>query len=140
MTNDREYLEEGLSVLSTPSPQNTPNSTPSKPAVTWDKCRTVTQNSKARSKHTAVSCRDASSQLSMMCVVVVVMVRVQGGTSLKAISGTQLLSEGRLRCVQLCVFWGELVWPLSGSLHRESAAFHKCIKVSSERDKGTLTE
>lgn len=36
----------------------------------------------------------------------------------------------------LCVFLGG-VWPLSDSLHRESSAFHKCISVSSQRDKNT---
>lgn len=40
---------------------------------------------------------------------------------------------GVCRCV--CVFRG--VWPRSHSLHRESSPFHKCIKVSSQRDKNT---
>lgn len=38
-------------------------------------------------------------------------------------------------CGCVCVFGG--VWPLSESLHRETSAFHKCIKVWSQRDKNT---
>lgn len=132
MINDVECLEEGLSALPTLNPPKHAHLHPSEPVVAQDDCRTAAQNSK--SKPAAANTQpgpdgrrqaNAGSEQSRVCVC------GGRGASFKANSGTQLLSGGHW----MCVFGG--VWPLSDSLHRESSAIHKCIKVSSQRDKNT---
>lgn len=120
-----------------PPPPTTPPSPPlqtcSGPGRLQDR-RTKQQIKASSSEHIAGSRRASAGgrwQGAEQCsVCVCVCFKANRG-------GTQLLSGGHFRCVVfLCVFLGG-VWPLSDSLHRESSAFHKCISVSSQRDKNT---
>ena len=122
------------------TPPSPPLQTCSGPGRLQDR-RTKQQIKASSSKHIAGSRRasaggrwQGAEQCSVcVCVCVCVCFKANRG-------GTQLLSGGRFRCGWIHVFlvcvWG-VVWPLSDSLHRESSAFHKCISVSSQRDKNT---
>lgn len=107
-----------------------PHFLPSKPAVAQDNCRTATQNKK--SKLAAANTQPGPDGMPAASRAGCGLGVRQGGAPLKQTVGRSCWVKGIWGVCRLCV-WG--VWPLSDSLRWESAAFHKCIKVSSQRDK-----